>query len=118
MRQQESVFCWNRRRARSGEFLREMKEFQMLYRPMIIILLEPKISRSVADGICKKIGKNQWVRADADGFSGEVWCLWNEEEVFVELKYAHSFFLHLAVVKNRGRKWEVTTVYVPPSTSR
>lgn len=118
MRLQEKIFCWNCRDARSIEFLREMKEFGKIHRSAIIILVEPKISESTADDVCKKLGQSCWVQSDADGFSGGIWCLWDEDEMVVELRYAHTYFLHLAVASAGGKRWEVTAVYAPPNTSR
>lgn len=46
-----------------------MKEF----RPKIVILLEPRISREIVDRVCKKLGNKKWARAKAFGFSGGVW---------------------------------------------
>lgn len=89
--------CWNCRGALSGEFLREIRDFRRQYRPTIILLLEPKISGSKADGVCCKLGKNRWLRSEAEGFSGGVWCLWDDEEFDLELRYAHPSFLHVAV---------------------
>lgn len=86
--------CWNCRGARSDDFIREMKEFMRSYKPIIILLMEPRRSGEIADEICNKLGKNKWIRADAEGFSGGVWCLWDEEDVKVELKYAHSYFIY------------------------
>lgn len=50
------VLCWNCPRTSSGQFLKEMKEMMGVYKPVLIILLEPKVSGEVADGVCKNLG--------------------------------------------------------------
>lgn len=102
----KKIFAWNCRGARSGDFLREMKEFLRQERPIIILLLEPRISGIVADEICNKLGRNKWIQSDAEGFSVGVWCLWNEDEVSVKLRYAHNYFLHLLLATAGGKKWD------------
>lgn len=72
------------------------------YKPLIILLMEPKISGATADEACNKLGKMKWIRANAEGFSGGVWCFWDEDDVEVELRYAHSYFLHLLVTITGG----------------
>lgn len=95
---QERIFAWNFRGARSNDFVREMKEFMRYYKPAIILLMMPKISGEIADGIYNRLGKNRWIRANAEGFSCVVWRLWDEEEATAELRYAHQYIVHLLLV--------------------
>lgn len=113
-----NVFCWNCRGAGSGNFIREMREYIRLYNPAIIVLMEPRISGVTADAVCKKLGRSRCIRSDADGFSGGVWYLWSDQEVTIDLRYAHTNFLHFAVSSSRGRRWEFTAVYAPPNARK
>lgn len=74
------------------------------FRPKIVILLEPRISSASADCVCKKLGKKRWVRSEANGFSGGVWVLWDEEEMKVKLRVASRSFIHMEVVSREGRR--------------
>lgn len=58
MRLKESILRWNCRGAASREFVCEMRELLGKFKPMVIILLEPKISGEAANGVCKKLGKS------------------------------------------------------------
>lgn len=111
---QNNVFCWNCREVGNGEFLREMREFGGQHRPTIIILLEPRISGAKADAICRKLDKNRWVRSDAEGYSKGIWCLWNDEDVFVQLRYAHTYFLHFVVCSSMGAEVGTDRSIPPP----
>lgn len=88
--QDERVLCWNYRGARSKEFPREMRDWVRIHRPSLIILLEPRISGSGADKVCKKLGKSHWIISKEDGFSGGIWLLWDEASFLVSLIHVHK----------------------------
>lgn len=111
----ESLLCWNCRGAKSGDFLRELKEFQKVYKPVIIVLIELKISGIEAHTVCRRIGKSHWFRSEATGFSGGIWLLWNDNDISVSLRYAHKLFLHAAVVSAGGKAWDLIAVYASPN---
>lgn len=118
MNQANTILCWNCRGAGSGEFLVEIKELKGRFRLLIMILLEPHISEEQADVVCRRIGKSLWVRSEVEGFSGGVWVLWDEEELEVELRYAHKFFLHFAVRTMDNKHWEFTAIYASPNATK
>lgn len=67
-----SVLCWNCRGAGSKSFLRNLRELLFIHKPDVVALLEPRVSGVGADRICKLIGRENWVRAEANGFSGGI----------------------------------------------
>lgn len=91
--------------------MREVREFKRRFRPEIVILMEPKISGETADEVCRRLGKTMWIRMDAESFSGGVWCLWDDGDIELELRYAHPSFLHVAVKSAGGFACELTAVY-------
>lgn len=70
----ESIICWNCRRAKSKNFLREMKELKRIYMLMIIIIIEPKINGREVNEVCKKIGKTHWSRRRLAGSTVAFGC--------------------------------------------
>lgn len=64
-----NLLCWNCRGARSGDFLKEMKELQKFYKPLILMLMESKISGNEADEVCLRLRKTHWSRSESTGFS-------------------------------------------------
>lgn len=80
-------------------------------RPKEIILLEPKISGDVANEACKKLGKKQWIRSEADGFNGGLWVMWNAKEIELKLLEDDKYFLHFRVVSEGGTNWEFMSLY-------
>lgn len=112
-----NILCWNCRGAKSREFLIGLKELRRNHKPMLIILLEQRISGMETDVICKKVGKPHWIRPDAEGFSGGIWLLWDEAEVQINLIHAHKFFVHAEVRNVGGINWLLTVIYASPKTT-
>lgn len=42
-----------------------MKDVQ----PLIVMVLEPKVSGQFADEVCRRLGLNRWAMSEATGFS-------------------------------------------------
>lgn len=82
----------------------EMKDWLRIQKPMMIVLLEPKISGSGASEVCNKLGKTHWICLEADGFSEGVWLLWNADDVQVDLLVNHrlSFMWRSALWAGSG----------------
>lgn len=81
MIEEERILCWNCHGASSSQFQREMRELRRIYKTLVLILLEPKVSGEVADGVCRDHGMNCWSLYEAKAFRGDVWVLWNEGEI-------------------------------------
>lgn len=108
------VLSWNCRGAKTGQFLRNARELLASFCPLIFVILEPRISAFEADDICRRLGKRDWVRSDADGFSGGIWVLWNRDEVSLRVVYVEKYFIHLIIDEGRRAAWELTAVYASP----
>lgn len=70
----QNIIAWNCCGARSGEFLREMNELIRAHRPMIIMVMEPKISRAEANVICEKLGRQDGLGRKPRASTGESGC--------------------------------------------
>lgn len=91
--------------------MREAKDLMKEHKPMIVVLMKPRISETKADEVCKSLGKNKWIRSEASGFNGGLWVLWDEEDANLNMEYAHSSFIHLEVKTAGGSLWSLTAVY-------
>lgn len=85
------------------------------FKPTILIILEPKISRVEADKACRRIRRHDWVRFEVNSFNRGIWILWNREEIKLEVIHVEKYFIHLLVGEGNGRVWEMSTVYASPS---
>lgn len=72
------------------------------------------ISKDVADGVCKRLGRENWFRVEAEGFSGGIWILWNGTTVDLRIVHAHKQFVHLLVAPGSLKGWQFTIVYASP----
>lgn len=95
-----------------------MRELLKLYRPIIAILLEPKINDAIVNEVGKRIMMTRWGHSKAPSFSGVTWVLWNDAEIDILIKNVHKFFLHLRVMRGYGRQWELMAVYAYPNASK
>lgn len=51
----------------------ETRELMKVHRPSVVVLMEPRVSGAVAEGVCKCMGKNRWIRSEVCRFSRGVW---------------------------------------------
>lgn len=79
------------------EVLREMREIKRIHKPVLIILLEPKISRKISIEVCRQLEKSHWIRLAAEGFSMDIWLLWDKDEIKIKPLYVHKYFVHVEV---------------------
>ncbi|XP_038688673.1 uncharacterized protein LOC119987842 [Tripterygium wilfordii] len=107
---------WNCQGAASREFNRALKDLLRLHRPGVLGLLEPKVSGSHADSLCKQWGFANWVRVEAFGFSGGIWVFWHDKYQ-IEVVHTHPQFVHLCVNGDGARNWFLTVVYGSPNAT-
>lgn len=112
-----SFFCWNCREAGNSSFLRNAKELMKLYRPKILAVLEPRISGNTAQKVCKKLGRKNWCLVEAEGFSKEIWVLWDGDDIEVSLILVHKQFIHLAINRGKENECQLSIVYASPRPS-
>lgn len=89
-----SIMFWNCQIALSRDFQRTFKALVHNYKPMMVALLEPKISEKKIDNFILKSGFERSHRIEAMGFSGGIWLLWNEG-FHMEILVNHKQFIHL-----------------------
>lgn len=51
---------------------------------------------------------------EAEGYSGEIWVLWEGEEIEVEIILVHKQFIHLVVNPRKQGEWQLTIIYASP----
>lgn len=105
---------WNIQGAGSKDKVRTIKEMVRLHKPHILGLLEPKISGSKANEVCKQLGFEDWVRVEALGFSGGIWVLWRNT-IKVKILKTHTQFILLQVTEGTQQPWCLAVVYGSPA---
>lgn len=96
--------------------LRTLKDLIKAHRPLILGILEPKISDVKADDVCNKLSFDNWVRVETQGFSGGIWVLW-KNSIKVDIIITHQQFILLQVKEDYQAPWCLVVVYGSPSYS-
>lgn len=91
------IFVWNTQGASSKGFVHSCCYLLNKNNADIVALLEPHVSGSSADKVCKRLGYKQNVQVEAEGFSGGIWLLWNEENVSIQVLSLNKSFIHARV---------------------
>lgn len=110
-----SILSWNCQGAASRDFYRVFMDMIRSFKPMLVGLLEPKVSGSNADVLCRRFGFDQWVRVEAVGFSGGIWVLWNDD-LNVEVVHTSPQFVLLKVAYGISGSWYISFIYGSPTS--
>nr|XP_025681707.1 uncharacterized protein LOC112783135 [Arachis hypogaea] len=82
-----------------------------------LLILETRCSGTVAQNAIKKTGFNFNLVIDAQGFSGEIWLMWNNPNLSIQEISRNEQALHISVSYNL-KKWFLTIVYANPNEER
>ena len=79
-----------------------------------LAILEPRVSGDKVAKIIDRLGFNKKFIVETSGFSGDIWLLWNDNRVNLQV-VASSKHTITAVVVEGNNYWVVTFVYASPS---
>lgn len=110
------ISTWNCRGASAKSFPNLLRDIVSKYGIQVMALLETRISGDKADRVVKKLGFNNWLRVEATGFAGEIWLLWNEDDIRVDYILSDIQILHCKLFdKDKEEGAFVTFVYGEPN---
>lgn len=66
---------WNAQGTASLSFRRSFSALVNNYKPVMVVLMEPRINGSKADNFIKNNGFDKSHRVEVEGFSGGIWIL-------------------------------------------
>ncbi|KAJ4839856.1 hypothetical protein Tsubulata_030162 [Turnera subulata] len=108
-----SVLSWNCQGAAKRQFCRLCKEICREERPDIVIVVEPRISGVKAERVIRRLRFPNSHRAEARGYAGGIWVLWDAGRTKVSIVHSHTQFIHFTVDTEKGLV-EFTAVYASP----
>lgn len=73
------------------------KQFISSYKPKILILLETWITSKKADSVIRRLGFHFNYRQEAEGFSGGIWLLWNDDSIKLSILLSHKQIVHASI---------------------
>lgn len=110
------LLIWTCQGSASKGFLRVIMDLLRVHRPRILALLEPRISGDQTNGICRKVGFDNWVQVEAVGFSDGIWIFWMDGYM-VDILFTHPQFIALKVCYGGSEPWFLTVVYGSPNAA-
>ncbi|KAI9084926.1 hypothetical protein K1719_033099 [Acacia pycnantha] len=111
------LVVWNSRGAAKKGFAATLKDIKTRYRLDLAVILEPRISGSHATKVIRGWGFKNWVRMEADGFSGGIWILWEREYLKVDVIVKNEQFVHCRIWSG-GENILFTAVYASPNEQK
>ncbi|KAF7838421.1 putative ribonuclease H protein At1g65750 family [Senna tora] len=112
-----SYFCflmnyivWNCRGTGVKTFPRLIKDLKREFKVDFLALLETHQSGQNAKDIMSKLGFDHSEVVEANGQSGGIWCLWNENGFSIQTVFKNSQLVHLKVL-NGSSSWFLTVTY-------
>ncbi|KAK8653181.1 hypothetical protein V6N13_127191 [Hibiscus sabdariffa] len=97
------VFDGNRGAASPG-FKCHLRDFVCRTNPVIVILLETRVSGVGVDSVVRKLGFVNSFRIEAQWFNGRIWILWTDL-VVVEVKLVSTQFVHYCFRPVNSHTW-------------
>ena len=110
------MIAWNCQGAGNEMFRAHAYELHCWHRLNILIIIEPRIAETRAQGVIDTLLYSHSSRVDLAGFSGGIWLLWNEGPSFsVEIITCSEHNIHALVkVHSPSLSFLLTAVYAPP----
>ncbi|XP_061340525.1 uncharacterized protein LOC133287003 [Gastrolobium bilobum] len=109
-----NIITWNCRGAAKKHFKSTFSRFCRKNDVGLAAILEPRVSGRKAINIIRRLGFSNHLIADAHGFTGGIWILWNNSDVKVNLITRHEQFMHCWVEFPDVRGFYWTNVYASP----
>ncbi|KAL5805040.1 hypothetical protein ACOSQ3_031840 [Xanthoceras sorbifolium] len=100
----------NVRDARKKLFVRIVFYLKAMYSFDVFVILEPQISGSKACSIIKKLEFSNHFLVEADSFAGDIWLLWNNNKIKLEVITSSKQSI-TALVDDGAGCWVLTAVY-------
>ena len=111
------ILVWNAQGARSRDFLNVLRGHIHIHKLSIVALVETRVLGARAQAICEPTGFRNNFCIKARGFQGEIWVLWNSDELDIEVINSREQFVMIKVHQQGQMDWLVTFVYASPHTS-
>lgn len=108
------IFSWSCRGAGCSNFLRFLLFYIQCYSHEILILMETRVDSSMIHKISAKSQFSRAIWAEASGFAGGIWVLWDEAVVCVEPISVDSQIVNCVVKRGPDPPWILSTVYASP----
>ncbi|KAL8138020.1 hypothetical protein V2J09_004021 [Rumex salicifolius] len=111
---QLNVLLWNCSRVNKSGFVKKMNYAIRTHACKVITLLETKVSGATAGSIYKGIKLSSSYMVEAQGFTGRIWLLWDDSQVFVQIVAAKDHYIHTKITVG-SNSFHFVFTYAPPT---
>ncbi|KAK4265131.1 hypothetical protein QN277_026221 [Acacia crassicarpa] len=110
-----NVMIWNSRGIGSKSFPSLVRELKQYYKLDFLAILETRSDMIKTERRIRSLGFNNYSFIAAKGYSGGIWCLWEQGSRKVEVVEQQKQFIHFSVKDVRRKQWFLTVVYASPN---
>lgn len=110
------ILTWNCKWAASSKFYSACRNLLAIYKPLILVLIEPRIFGASANKVIKQLGFNFSIREDDVGFLGGIWVLWKDPNLTINIIFQHRQIIHTKITFNNISLFYLV-VYGSPNSS-
>ncbi|KAF7842450.1 RNA-directed DNA polymerase [Senna tora] len=101
--------------AASKSFPSLVRDLFNIYNLDILTLYETRTSGERATKIIQRCGINNFIRIEAEGYSGGIWILWNNDDIHITLLDSAFQIAHCCIEKQGSRAFCCTFLYANPN---
>ncbi|KAF7802812.1 putative ribonuclease H protein At1g65750 family [Senna tora] len=106
---------YDNRGAAAKSFPGLVKDIFNKYKVDILALYETRVSGDKASRIIKRCGIHNFIRIEADGYSGGIWILWKDENIQISLHDSAFQLAHCFIEKQGCPSFWGTFTYASPN---
>ncbi|KAK4259900.1 hypothetical protein QN277_006188 [Acacia crassicarpa] len=107
---------WKARGTGARSFPALIRDLKAHYNLNFIAILETRCAKELSIRRAQWLGFSNLEIIDCEGYSGGIWCLWDENNVTVSVLERHHQFIHLQVTTPSRPSWLFSVVYASPSS--
>lgn len=110
------ILIWNCRGAANPHFRRHFREIIKTHQPQMAVITETRISGDRAKRLSMNLGFSNTAIADAVGFAGGIWVMWNDQEIRCDILDVGAQDIHACIqVPPLFSPWIFSAIYARPN---
>ncbi|KAL7230196.1 hypothetical protein ACSBR2_008666 [Camellia fascicularis] len=110
-----NLLIWNCRGVDNNTFKRNMRDLIRNHKPVMIILMETKVTLSSMGTFFDNLGFTASSSVDPNGRAGGIWLLWEPSQVSINVFEANHQVIHATINRVDYKEWVLSAVYASPN---
>ncbi|KAK4275212.1 hypothetical protein QN277_018336 [Acacia crassicarpa] len=110
-----NFLIWNSRGTGARSFPALVRDLKSHYHLDFLAIVETRCAKESSVRRARQLGFPNMELIDCVGYSGGIWCFWDQTIVSISVLERHHQYIHLQVNGTSGCSWTLTVVYASPS---